>query len=338
MNRAATLVVAPAWIGDMVLAHSLFQVLKADDPGAALHVAAPSWTLPLLDFMPEVDRAIALPFAHGDVKPLERRRFGRSLAGQYGRAILLPNSFKSALVPFFAGIPRRIGYAGEGRSMLLTDARRLDERALPRTVDRFVALARDPGEPAIEAPAPRLGVAASAAGRALGALGLMRPTGKLLAICPGAEFGPAKRWPPASFAAVARHHQARGGMAWLIGGPGDREASAAVAAAAPGAIDLAGRTTLADAVALLSLADAVVSNDSGLMHVAAALGRRLVAVFGSSSPAMTPPLSPPTAPQARALWLALDCSPCYQRRCPLGHLDCLGKLGPDRVIAALEEA
>ena len=333
-NTSATLVVGPAWIGDMVLAHSLFQVLKAQRPGTALHVAAPPWTLPLAGFMPEVDRAIELPFAHGDLKPWQRRRIGRILAGQYARAIVLPNSFKSALVPFFAGVPHRVGYAGEGRAILLTDARRLDKAALPRTVDRFVALALASGAATIDPPAPRLGVAGPMVDDALAALGLARPDLRLLALCPGAEYGPAKRWPPASFAAVARHHQARGGAVWLIGGTADREACAEVAAAAPGCVDLSGRTSLAQAVALLSLAGAVVCNDSGLMHVAAALGRRIVAVFGSSSPAMTPPLSP----AARPLWLALGCSPCYQRQCPLGHLDCLNKLGPDRVIAALEPA
>lgn len=334
MTAAATLVIGPSWIGDMVLAHSLFQVLKARDPGSALHVAAPPWTLPLTAFMPEVDRAIALPFAHGDVKLGQRLTVGRSLAGRYERAILLPNSFKSALVPFFARARRRIGYAGEGRGVLLTDARRLDKAAQPRTVDRFVALGLAAGDAVIDPPAPRLSVAPDDVADALAALGLERPGQPLLAICPGAEYGPAKRWPPAYFADVARHHRARGGEVWLFGSAADRDSAAAVAAAAPGCVDLAGRTTLPQAVALLSLAGAVVTNDSGLMHVAAALGRKVVAVFGSSSPRMTPPL----APDARALWLALDCSPCYQRRCPLGHLDCLGKLRPDRVIAALEEA
>ncbi|MBL8703659.1 MAG: lipopolysaccharide heptosyltransferase II [Rhodospirillales bacterium] len=331
---AGTLVIGPAWIGDMVLAHSLFQRLKADAPERRLAVAAPPWTLPLLRFMPEVDEAIALPFGHGELELLERRRIGRNLArAGFDRAILLPNSLKSALVPWFAGIPTRIGYAGEGRSVLLTDARRLDKAALPRTVDRFVALAGD-GPPA----PPRLSLPPGAADGALAALGLQRPAGRLLALCPGAEYGEAKRWPAAYFAEVARTHLAKGGQAWLFGGPGDRAIAQEVADAAPGAVVLAGRTDLAQAVALLSLADAVVTNDSGLMHVAAALGRRVVAIYGSSSPDMTPPLPPAGAPAARALSLALACSPCYQRRCPLGHLNCLKQLEPVRVIAALEDA
>lgn len=329
-----TLVIGPAWIGDMVLAHSLFQRLKADAPGRRLAVAAPPWTLPLLRFMPEVDEAIALPFAHGELKLLERRRIGRMLADKgFDRAILLPNSLKSALVPWFAGIAQRIGYAGEGRSILLTDAHRLDKTALPRTVDRFVALAG-----AGTASPPRLTLPAGAADAAIQDLGLTRPSGALVALCPGAEYGEAKRWPAAHFAEVARTHQAKGGAVWVFGGPGDRAVAQEVADTAPGAVVLAGRTDLAQATALLSLADAAVTNDSGLMHVAAALGRRVVAIYGSSSPAMTPPLPPLDAPPARVVSLALPCGPCYQRRCPLGHLDCLKKLEPKRVIAALEDA
>ena len=209
----------------------------------------------------------------------------------------------------------------------------LDKAALPRTVARFVALA------GAAAPAPpRLTLPEGAVDKALRALGLTRPSGALLALCPGAEYGEAKRWPAEFFAEVARAHLARRGAVWLFGGPGDRAVAQAVADAAPGALALAGQTDLTQAVTLLSLADAVVTNDSGLMHVAAALGRRVVAIYGSSSPVMTPPLPPEDAPAATALSLALACSPCYQRRCPLGHLDCLNKLEPGRVIAALEDA
>jgi heptosyltransferase-2 len=176
-------------------------------------------------------------------------------------------------------------------------------------------------------------VPAEAARAALTALGIEVPQARLLALCPGAEYGPSKRWPAEHFAALARQHVERGWTVWLIGGPADREAAQAIAAAAgAGCTDLAGRTDLGQAVALLSLADAVVSNDSGLMHVAAALGRPQVALFGSSSPEVTPPLSD----QARALWLRLDCSPCFKRDCPLGHHRCLRELAPGMVAEALE--
>jgi heptosyltransferase-2 len=282
--------------------------------------------------MPEVDGALVQPVGRGRLGLGARRRLGLGLRGRYGWAVVLPNSVKSALVPAWARIPRRTGYVGEFRYGLLTDARRLDTARLPRTVDRFVALAgpRDAPPPTIVP--PRLHVTPEAAAGALDAVGLARPQGPLLAVCPGAEYGPAKRWPANHFAALARRRLAQGWAVWLFGSPADAAVTAEVAAAAPGAVDLAGRTGLNQAVALLSLADAVVTNDSGLMHVAAALDRTVVALFGSSSPAMTPPLSD----RATVLSLALPCSPCYQRTCPLGHLNCLRGLEPERVERALE--
>jgi heptosyltransferase-2 len=247
---------------------------------------------------------------------------------------VLPGAFKAALVPFWAGARVRTGYLGELRFGVLNDRRRDPGHGAARTVDRFVALAGAPGEAAGVAPAPRLRVPPGHAAAALRALGLSQPQARLLALCPGAEFGPSKRWPPDHFAALARAWGERGWSAWLIGGPGDTAAAQAIAlAAGGGCVDLTGRTTLGQAVALLGLADAVVSNDSGLMHVAAALQRPQLALFGSSSPEITPPLSP----RARSLWLGLACSPCFKRDCPLGHHRCLRDLPPQMAIDALDE-
>lgn len=338
-HRAMTphriLLIGPAWVGDMVMAQSLCMALKARRPDCAIDVLAPAWTFPLLQRMPEVSEAIAMPLGHGQLGLRERRRLGHSLQGRYGHAIVLPRSWKSALVPWFAEIPRRTGWLGELRFGLLNDARRLDRSALPRTVQRFVALGLERGEPLPpDCPAPRLvpDVAnAAAARRRLGLEGDGRP---VLALCPGAEYGPAKRWPPGHFATVARWwHESREGVVWLFGSAKDGSAAAAIAAAAAGiCVDLCGRTDLAEAVDLLAGASAVVSNDSGLMHVAAALDRPLVAVYGSSDPGFTPPLGE----RAQVLRLGLECSPCFQRECPLGHTRCLVDLGPERVIAALE--
>ncbi|MCB9958216.1 MAG: lipopolysaccharide heptosyltransferase II [Rhodospirillaceae bacterium] len=332
-GRPRILVVAPAWVGDMVMAHSLIQVLRADRPAARITLLAPPATLPLAAFMAEVDAGMVQPVGRGRLGLAERWRLGRSLrAARHDWAILLPNSLKSALAPWWAGIQRRTGYRREGRSVLLTDPRRLDKQRLPRTVDRFVALGRPANAAPGAVPWPRLTVPPGAAEDALASLALAAPAEPLLVLCPGAEYGPAKRWPPASFAAVAAHHRrVTGGDVWVLGGPGDRETADAVAHAVPGALSLAGRTSLAQAVALMSLAHAVVTNDSGLMHVAAALDRPLVGVFGSSSPEMTPPLSQ----RARVVSLGLACSPCFERVCPLGHTDCLNRLDPQRVIAAL---
>ncbi|AHE97320.1 lipopolysaccharide heptosyltransferase II [Thioalkalivibrio paradoxus] len=329
------LVVGPAWVGDMIMAQSLFITLNRSRPNAPIDVIAPPWSLPILERMPEVRRGIALPVAHGELALRRRWQLGRRLRAEgYAQAIVLPRSAKAALPVFAAGIPRRTGYRGEFRYGLLNDIRPLDRKRLYRTVDRFVnlGLAPDAALPA-QLPEPRLRIhPATAAGTAT-ALGLNAEAAPVLALCPGAEYGPAKRWPEEHFARVARDRLARGWQVWLLGSDRDRTATAAIAATAPGAFDLAGRTALAQAVDLLSLARAVVSNDSGLMHVAAAVDVPLIALYGSSDPNYTPPLNA----KARILTLGLDCSPCFRRECPLEHLNCLRQLAPERVIALLDK-
>ena len=327
-----TLVVSPSWIGDAVLTHPLLVRLKARDAQGAIDVLAPAWASAVYGRMPEVRRTIAFPFGHGELDLAGRRRFAKSLP-RYDRAVVLPGSLKSALVPWFAGIPVRTGWRGEMRYGLLNDLRRLDERELPLIVERYAALAQPAGEPLERPlPPPRLAVDASRREATVAKFGLGGDA-PVLALAPGAEYGPAKRWPARHFAELARVHAGRGYRIWLVGSARDADITAEVASLAGVAVaDLAGRTSLDEAVDLLSLAARVVSNDSGLMHVAAALDRPLAAVFGSSSPAYTPPLSP----HARVVSLNLDCSPCFKRECPLGHTNCLQKLEPAQVLAALD--
>lgn len=320
----------------MVVAQSLFRLLKQRDPAVELEVLAPAWTVPLLGHMPEVAAAIPVPFRHGALMLRERLRLGRRLRERgYAQAIVLPRSFKAAIAPFVARIPRRTGFLGERRYGLLNDVRPLDPARLPRTVDRFVALGLEPGEALPAAlPAPRLALAPGEVEAALARVGIASPDRPVLGLCPGAEYGPAKRWPAAYFAQVARAYLERDWQVWLYGSERDAEVTRAINGELRGAcLDLAGRTNLGEAIALLSLAEAVVSNDSGLMHVAAALERPLVAVYGSSTPAYTPPLSP----RAHVEYLAVECSPCFERECPLGHLKCLRELAPERVLDALRE-
>ncbi len=334
MSEAPLLVVGPSWVGDMVMAQSLFRVLKARAPERAIDVLAPGWSLPLLERMPEVRAGIEMPLGHGRLALGERWRLGRGLRGRYGQAILLPNSWKSAIVPWAARIPVRTGWRGEMRYGLLNDLRRLDRSKLTMTVQRFVALALDPDEPLPEIPPPALEVSPASVQAALSAHGLEKPSDTpLLALCPGAEYGPAKRWPAERYGELAQEYLHRGWQVWLFGSEKDRPVCDNVARTAPGCVNLAGRTSLAQAVDLLSLADAVVSNDSGLMHVAAALDRPLVALYGSSDPGFTPPLHA----RHRILHLGLECSPCFRRRCPEGHLRCLKGIAVGAVAAALEE-
>ncbi len=315
------------------MSHCLVQVLKQDAPSTIVHLLAPPATEPLAQRMPGVERSFCLAVAHGELGLGKRRAEGRRLAAEgYHQAIVLPNSFKSALVAFWAGIPVRTGWHGEARYGVLNDRRRLDTQRYPLMIERFMALARAPGAPLPDPyPLPRLEVDEENRARLIRTHSLRLGDG-VLALCPGAEFGPAKRWPPQHYAAVARHGVAQGRQVWLLGSPNDQPVCAEIAArVGPGVVNLAGRTRLLDALDLLSCADHVVSNDSGLMHVACAVDVPVITLFGSTSPDFTPPLGD----KATVLRLGLSCSPCFQRECPFGHLRCLTELEPRQVIEAL---
>jgi len=331
------LIVGPSWVGDMVMAQTLFQCLKQRHAECEIDVLAPEWSRPILERMPEVRQALSFPLGHGVLDLATRRKLGKSLAGQYDQAILLPNSLKSALVPFFAGIPVRTGWRGEMRFGLLNDIRKLDKARYPLMIERFMALAFEPGAELPQPyPRPALQIDAASRDAALGkfALELDRP---VLALCPGAEFGEAKRWPAEHYAKVAELKIRAGWQVWIFGSKNDHAVGEDIRSRLiPGlreeVSNLAGETSLAEAIDLLSCAGAVVSNDSGLMHVAAALNRPLVAVYGSTSPQFTPPL----AEQVEIVRLGLECSPCFERTCRFGHYDCLGQLKPRPVIEALD--
>ncbi|WP_110693589.1 lipopolysaccharide heptosyltransferase II [Salinicola halophyticus] len=322
------LVVGPSWVGDMVMAQSLFITLKRRHPGARIGVLAPGWSLPILERMPEVDEAIALDVKHGEFGWKTRRDVARSLKGRFDRAIVLPRSLKSALVPFLAGIPRRTGFTGEQRYVLLNDRRRLDKGVLDQTVKRFVALGLDVEQAAggdFEIPYPRLRVDRGRQTELRAELSLgERPA---IGMMPGAEYGPAKQWPLEYFRELAETLIGKGYAVWVLGGPKDTEAGDVIADGLESAHNLCGKTRLSDAVDLLAACEQVVTNDSGLMHVAAAVGTRIQALYGSSSPTYTPPLTG----NADIHYLALSCSPCFERTCPLGHRNCLKQMSPSSI-------
>jgi heptosyltransferase-2 len=298
------------------MAQPLLARLREKRPGLQLHMLAPEWVAPVARRMPEVDEVIPVPFRHGALQLGSRWKLGRALkSNDYREAIVLPNSWKAALVPFFAHIPVRTGYVGEARYGLLNRLHRKPDREMRR---HYARLAEAPDSDRLPEVRLRVDPAQIAATRAR--FGIHE---RYAVLCPGAEYGPAKRWP--YFAELA----SRIGMpVVLLGSPKD-----AAAAAGIGGTNLVGKTSLDEAIDLIGGAERVVSNDSGLMHVAAALGRPLVALFGSSSPEKTPP----QAGRSRVLWLKVECSPCYERECPLGHFKCMREMKDDLVLSEIRK-
>ena len=336
MRRA--LVIAPNWIGDALMAQPLFSLLKQLHPRIVIDALAPTWVAPVLERMPEIHDVHATDLAHGKLQLMRRWQLASDLRDVgYDAAYVLPNSLKSALIPWLAGIRLRIGYTGESRYGLL-NVRHANPQKDTRgpMAAHYAALAYAPGanvpDLAHRLPLPRLEADPNEAARVSTRFHLDTRV-PLLVFCPGAEYGSAKRWPPEHFAALARIVSQSFPYAQIIalGSGKDAPLAQAIAEQAPQVRNLCGQTSLGEACALISRASAVVSNDSGLMHVAAALRRPLVAIFGSSDPRHTPPLSD----TAKVQWLHLECSPCFARECPLGHLKCLRELSPEQVFSDL---
>jgi len=333
------LIVGPSWVGDMVMAQSLFITLKQLHPHCEIDVLASTWSGALLDHMPEINNLIEMTVGHGELGLNKRRTLARSLKQTgYDQAIVLPNSFKSALIPWLAGIPLRTGWSGEARGWLLNDCRILDKKSYPLMVERFTALANsehaDLPDPL---PRPALSVSSEKRESVLNKLSL-DTTKPVLALCPGAEFGEAKKWPAHSYAVVANNWLKIGGQVWILGSANDNQDALRLKSSIPSELadcchDLTGKTSLGEVIDLMACVDQIVSNDSGLMHIAAALAKPLVVIYGSTSPTFTPPLSD----KVSIVSLNLECSPCFKRTCPLGHTNCLKQLAPDMVIHTMEE-
>ncbi len=331
------LVCGPSWVGDMVMAQSLFISLKHQYPEALIDVLAPPWSTPLLARMPEIRQAIELPVAHGEMGIRKRFQAGRRLAGEgYGWAIITPRSIKPALVPFFARIPQRTGYKGQARYIFINDAREMDKSKLTMTVQRqlYLGLPKNAPQPPDSIPYPSLQINNANRHRAAEGLhlDLSRP---VVCFFPGAEFGPSKQWPLSYFRTLAETLAAAGYQVWIMGGPQDRSYGAEITGEGiPHVHDLIGKTSLEDAIDLISLARIAVTNDSGLMHVAAAVGVHVEALYGATTPAFTPPLTD----QKSIHYLGLECSPCFERECPHGHLQCLTRILPEQVMQSIDRA
>ncbi len=327
------LVVGPSWVGDMVMAQSLFITLQQRYSGVLIDVVAPQWSGDLLGRMPEINDIIEMPLVQGQFEPGLRYRLGKSLqARHYDQAIIIPRSWKSAIVPAAAKIPQRIGYRGEMRYGLLNDIRPLDKSVLMQTVQRYVSLglASDASLPPSTIPQPHLTIDSVNQSKLMAqfSLNIDLPVVGFMA---GAEYGPAKCWPIEYYGELANRLIADGNQVWLFGSPKDQPSCAAIAEIAPAVVDLSGKTKLVDVVDLIALCKRVVCNDSGLMHIAAATGRHVIAIYGSSTPAYTPPLTSLTD----VCYADVECSPCFERECPRKppekHLQCLHNITVDSI-------
>lgn len=297
------LVIGPSWVGDMIMSHTLYQQLKENYPDCEIDVMAPDWCRPLLDRMPEVRQSLVMPIGHGELSLYKRFELAKNLRGRYDLAIVLPNSFKSALIPFFAKVPERRGWKGEMRYGVLTDLRQNRDN-YPMMVQRYIALAfeADKVPPAhlLPMPMPYLGVNPAHIDQTKAHFADVLQKAKkrpIIGFCPGAEFGPAKQYPHYHFGTLAERLIERGCAVALFGSKNDRDIADKIIRHLPEemreyCLDFVGKTELNQAVDLLTCCKVVVSNDSGLMHIASALHRPLVALYGPTSPNYTPPLSP----------------------------------------------
>lgn len=327
------LIAGPAWVGDMVMAQSLFITLKQRPYPVEIDVLAPAWSNPIIARMPEVREVINLPVAHGEFGLARRFKLGQSLREKkYDQAIITPRSYKSALVPFFAKAKKRTGYRGEMRYGVLNDIHPLDKTILKQTVQRYVALGLE--EDVVQSPSipfPKLSIDKDNLQHVLNELKL--DLGKpVIALLPGAEYGEAKRWPLEYYSDLAERLIEQGFQVWILGSKKDH-AAGEVISINNRAVNLCGKTQLEDSIDLLSVCKSAVTNDSGLMHIAAAVDIPLTAIYGSSTPDYTPPLTN----KAKIQYLALECSPCFKRECPLGHTNCLMDINPDSVFQSVIE-
>ncbi len=334
------LVIAPSWIGDLVMSQCLYKQLKQNDPNCEIHVLAPKWCLPILERMPEVSKRILMPIGHGEFNFSGRKSLAKTLRPEnYDQAYILPNSWKSALIPFLAKIPHRYGWKGEMRYVLINHMRK-NKADFPLLIERYVALACNENIHSAKDLAPIAKPALTV--KHLSALEIakfhIRSTEKPLGLCPGAEYGITKKWPPIAYATVATHYLKEHSTSevWIFGSNKDADTAQEIINDIPDTFHnrirmLTGSTTLTEAVDLLAMCNLVICNDSGLMHITAAVKTRLVAIFGSTSTKYTPPL----AEDALIVESDEPCHPCFKKQCQYGTLACLTKITPKDVIAKI---
>jgi len=332
---ANILIIAPNWIGDAVMAEPLITEVKKQHPDSEIHVLATPWVASVMRAIPAVKKIISADLKHGLLQWTERKAIAHELKQEhYSHAYILPNSLKSALIPWMANIAYRIGYKGEMRWGLINQIFKNPSRShRPPMSSHYLALS---GTIPTQIPHPQLQIDPELSKSIKNRLQALRPHHQLFVLCPGAEYGPAKQWPTEHFAKLSKLliNQQANSLVVLLGSKKEAllgEQIKNLSGCAESVVNWCGETSLDEAIASISVADAVISNDSGLMHIAAALGRPQIAIFGSSDPRHTPPLSA----KAKIHWLHLKCSPCFKRSCPLGHTKCLVDITPKDILNSL---
>jgi len=328
------LIVPYMWIGDFVRCHSVVKLLKQRFPDRPVDMLATTLCAPLADYMPGLRQAIVADLPRGRLALAQQRSLAQRFKREgYGSVLVMPRTWKSALAPFFAGIPQRIGFVGEGRFILINELR-FGERELPRMVDRCAALALPAGAKMPDGwPQPELRVPTAAAEAWRRERGLSPDSRPVVALAPGA-VGPSKRWPSAAYGELCRRLLAAGLAVWVLGGPGEKALASEIVGDSE-ARDLTGHD-LRDAILALASAAVAVSNDSGLLHVAAAVGTPSIGIFGPTSPWHWAPLNPLAA--TIAAQSELPCRPCHKPVCRLGHHRCMRDIPADDVLAATRRA
>ena len=329
--RKKFLIICPNWIGDMVMTHALLQKLKHIHPYCIIDIIAPTWCAELAQFMPEIRKIYISPSKHGQLNILKVWNTAKKLQKKnYSHAIIIPNSFKSALIPFLAKIPIRIGYIGEWRQFLLTKHYKKNKKQ--KFVDQVAMLFK---EEALDTPPPYLHVNQNALATIKQKYNLPNSLKKTIALCPGAAYGPAKSWPIEYYLKIAQHMLQKGWHVWLFGSQAEEKLGQYIehqCKESKNFINFIGKTTLEESIYLLSCTEKVMANDSGLLHIASALQRHVIALYGPTPPDVAPPLTK----KADIYYLKLDCSPCFQRHCPLKHHQCLRQITPEMVLQNLE--
>ena len=348
------LIIAPNWIGDAVMSQPLLASLLSNFPQYQIDVIASAWVAPIYRACNEVHEVLEVPLQHGQLQFKLRYGLAKKIKQQnYAACIVLPNSLKSALIPWMAEIPIRIGYLGEMRFGLINRSIPNPSRShrMPM-VERYLALADSlkNAENTSTGPIqfiknPSLHISNHVTESVLQKLKERNLSEQAIyTLCPGAEFGPSKRWPVENFALLAQKILKKNKLnsITILGGPSDKILAEKICSQVfktnpedlPRIYNLCGNTSLDEAMAIINMSASLISNDSGLMHIGAALQVNQVAIFGSSDPYHTPPLSN----KAKVIWLNLPCSPCYKRDCPLGHLKCLWGISPEQVFLSLNES